>query len=92
MAQTVNAKTPISAKVVLILLSVLASFILGQVLPDRIHMQDADATLRAEVAQLKSDAQRYVRREEFEQFSKGLEQRLLAIERSLEKIDRKLDR
>ena len=59
---------------------------------DRVGMQDTDATLRTEVAQLKEDARQFIRRTEFEQYTKGLDQRLQSIEKALEKIDRKLDR
>jgi len=84
--------TPKWAKVIGGVLLLLCSFLFGQVLPDRIGIQDSTATLRTEVQNLKALHGGYLTRGEFEQYAKGLDQRLHSIEKSLEKIDRKLDR
>lgn len=87
--------TALPWKLIVGVLLIMLGWLLNALLPavqDRVGMQDAGATLRTEVAQLKADAKEYVRRQEFEQYTKGLDQRLQSIERSLEKIDRKLDR
>jgi len=77
------------------LLLITLGWLLSTVFPavhDRVGLQDTDATLRAEVINLKSAQGEFVRRGEFEQYTKGLDQRLQSIEKALEKIDRKLDR
>ena len=82
-------------KLIVGMLLVMLGWLLNALLPavqDRVSIQDTGATLRTEVAQLKADGKEYVRRQEFEQYTKGLDQRLQSIEKALEKIDRKLDR
>ena len=77
------------------MLLVMLGWLLNALTPatqDRVGQQDANATVRTEVAQLKRDAEQFIRRSEFEQYTKGLDQRLQGIEKVLEKIDRKLDR
>ena len=92
MADETNPKSPVSAKIIIISLSLLLSFFLGQVLPDRLGLERQGSVLRTEVDQLKREADRYVTRLEFEQFNRAVDQRLQSIEKALEKIDRKLDR
>ena len=84
--------TPTWAKIAIGILLLTISFLFGQVLPDRIGLQDSTATLRTEVENLKNLYAGIVTRGEFEQYTKGLDQRLQSIEKALEKIDRKLDR
>ena len=87
-----NLKSTAPVKIIIVILSLLLSFLLGQVFPDRLGMEREGSALRTEVEQLKREADRHVTRVEFEQFNKAVDQRLASIEKALEKIDRKLDR
>lgn len=92
MVNGTNLKSPVSAKIIIVILSLFLSFFLGQVFPDRLGLEREGSILRTEVDQLKRESDRRVTRLEFEQFNKAVDQRLQGIEKALEKIDRKLDR